>query len=194
MSIEAVPRIIAEGRYCLIDLETTGLSRKEDQAVQIALGQIDNGVTRLRGYYTVKPSVPIKPGAFSKHRISEASLAFSPSFSGIAADLRALIGDRIVIGYGIRTFDVPILARQFAEAGIPDFAPPILDVCAWCKKLLPGMPHDLRSMVVKYLVPPAGHHDAWADCRMTWGVFGGLCREFSDFADSAPSDRIIKED
>lgn len=183
------PKVIQAGRYALIDLETTGLSRKVDQAIQIAVCVVDNAVTRIRAYYTVKPTVEIKPGAEEKHGISMSALAYSPSFADIASELRTLIGDRIVMGHGALTFDVPILARQFKEAGVV-FSPKIIDVVRVSRKVHPGISHALGNLAAYLNLPMLPHHDAWYDCKMTWQIFGEMATRYPEIGDADPETLI----
>lgn len=191
----SLPNIIEGGRYAILDLETTGLSTKKDEPVQIAFALVDFGITKLRGYYTLKPSVPVKYGAMQKHGFSEANLAFSPSFTDIAEELYHLIGDRTVLGYGCKKFDVPILARMFRTT-LAEWAPEVLDVLLWDRHFRPGkgVSHKLVDAVIHWNVPRQAFHDAWHDCRMTWGVLGALATHHPAFGALRPYDAICIQD
>jgi DNA polymerase-3 subunit epsilon len=166
-----LPPLLVNERFVLLDLETTGLSTKKAEPVQIAFAHIDHGQTGLRGYYTVKPACPIDEGAMQKHGYTEEKLAHSPAFEHIAHDLLQIIGDRVVLGWGVKRFDIPILKRMLYETteSSPEFR--VLDVLLWDKKVGPDRKHSLGVAAEHWGIPLDMPHDAWHDCRAAWGIF-----------------------
>jgi DNA polymerase-3 subunit epsilon len=168
----------------LLDIETTGLSINKDQAIQVAFGRVKDGRTMLRGYYTLKPTCPIKPRTIEVHGMTEEMLAYSPTFADIADELKAILDDRaIMLGWGAAKFDVPILRRQFAEAaGVEeaDWQPRTLDLLPWDRLLRPDVKHNLQRAAEAWGVPPGVPHDAWHDCRLTWGVFCHMAYKYPE--------------
>ena len=106
-----IPRVIAEGRYAIVDVETTGLDRVRDEIIQVAYGQVDLGRLGMRGVATCRPYREIQYGAQLKHGLTAETLEGSQSFSDIAGDLYALIGSRTLLVYG--NLDQPMLQHHF---------------------------------------------------------------------------------
>jgi len=190
------PNIVTAGRYAVLDLETTGLSNKTAEPVQLAFGLVDHGRPQLRGYYTLSPGVPVTWGASRVHGHTKKSLKHSPRFRDIAAELFGLLDDRIILGYNAKRFDVPILARMFAETApkYADWAPHVLDVLLWDRKFAPGGKHDLKTVATRLGLPTDGMHDAWYDCRLTWQVFGAHAITYAGFGAAAPLEAVYKID
>lgn len=186
-----IPRVIAEGRFAIIDIESTGLSRYKDEAVQIAFALVDRGKLGLRGYYTLCPHQKIQPGAAAKHGLTYEKLMHSPMFADIANDLRVLIGDRIVVGHNVKQFDVPVLARQFKAAQV-DFDPLMIDTLLVSRALMPNSKHGLQDLVAALEVALEQRHDAWQDCRMTFGVLWQLASRYSEFGACAPDEVAVR--
>lgn len=183
-----MPRVIAEGHFCILDLETTGLSRYKDDAVQIAFALVDKGKFGLRGYYTLCPHAEISPGAAAKHGYTYDKLMHSPMFHDVAVELLEIIGNRTIVGHNVKQFDVPMLARQFNEVSeLIQFNPPIIDLLPWSRKLMPGIKHGLQDLVAALDVQLEQRHDAWQDCRMTFGVLYRLATRFPDFGNLEPA-------
>lgn len=218
-----LPNIITSGRYLMLDLETTGLSTKNDQPVQIAFAHIDYGQTGLRGYYTVKPSCPISEGAAKVHGYTMEKLSMSPTFPYIAHDLHQLLGDRVVLGFNVLRFDIPMLQTMFSnvilegadcDPGTPVtdvypsdayrdhslyWEPKALDVIKWERHLSKKMgiegKHNLAVCVERWGVPPETQHDAWHDCRLTWGVFCQLATRFPhEFGDLSVEQALAQQE
>jgi DNA polymerase III epsilon subunit-like protein len=188
-----IPKVIAGGDYAILDLETTDLSRYAAEAVQVAFGQIDRGRTGLRGYYTLLPHRAISAGAADKHGFTYEKLQGSPHFSDIAVELRTLLGSRILLGFGNKGFDAPILQRQFGEAGIV-YEPPILDILFWSRRLMPGGKHNLLEMTKRLEIPELTWHDAWHDCRMAWQIFGQLATRYPELGELSPDEAVAAQE
>lgn len=165
-----LPKLIAESRFALIDTETTGLSIKTDEVVQIAVCQMDFGRPRLRVYCTVRPSTPVKEGALRKHGLTDEKLAFSPTFVEIIDDVLGFIGDRALLGWGIRKFDLPILNRQLSPRALKA---PYVDALLWNRRYDVGS-HALEEAAARWGANTNGRHDAFADCQIIWRVFAAM--------------------
>jgi DNA polymerase III epsilon subunit family exonuclease len=179
-----IPRIIQEHCYVVLDIETTGLSRKTDEIVQIAMAQVDYGVQRLRTVAHVRPSVPIKPGAAAVHGLTEERLAQCTTFDGIAKDVVDFIGGRTLVGYNVLSFDAPILTRQLQTARSETFAFDALDVYLWEKRYGGVGGHSLGAAAARWDVPNEVRHDALGDLRTCWGVFVKLALAFPELGDA----------
>jgi DNA polymerase III epsilon subunit-like protein len=169
-----LPRIIAENRLAVFDTETTGLSIRTDEIVQMAVCQMDNGRPHLRVFCTICPSTLVKEGAFRKHGLSNEKLAFSPHFADIIDEMLAFIGDRTLLGWGIRKFDLPILNRQLAPRVLDR---PFIDALLWNRRYEDGS-HALDDAAHRHNITCNGRHDAFTDCKITWSVFCSMANRY----------------
>jgi len=129
-----MPVETGDGRLCrlvltrplvFLDLETTGVDPLNDRIVEISLlktfppgaaGEAPpEPIVRTR---RVNPGMPIPPGATAVHGITDADVAAEPPFDKLAKSLRYLLGDCDFAGFGVRRFDLPLLAAEFARAGL----------------------------------------------------------------------------
>jgi DNA polymerase III epsilon subunit-like protein len=101
--------------YVCIDIETTGLSHKTDEIIEVCairfniLGQIDN-VNKINMRCLPKFG-GISEGAQKVHGITMADLVGCPNYleDGIYKKLAEFIGDRTVIGHNVIAFDSKFL-------------------------------------------------------------------------------------
>jgi len=92
-------------------------------------------------------------------------VAGAPPFAAIAPELFATLHGSDLAGFGIATFDLPLLAAEFARAGLPFRAAGrrVVDVLALYRRLHPRTP---GAAVREYLGRAhEGAHSALADAR-----------------------------
>lgn len=182
-----LPRVVRENRFAVLDLETTGVNKLRDEVVQIAIVQVDHGRPRIRASSYVQPKRIISEGAMAAHGITWDILEHAPTLAEVWPEFRALIGDRCLLGYSIKTFDHPLLTRQLAESGV-SFDAPAVDVLAWERKFGGKGRHNLVAAAERWGVPVLPRHEAMADCRMCWNVFVQLASRFDELGSAALED------
>ena len=66
----------------------------------------------------VNPGIPIPPGASAVHGITDADVAGEPPFCALAKSLLELLSDCDFAGFGVRRYDLPLLAAEFKRCGL----------------------------------------------------------------------------
>lgn len=157
--------------YAVLDVETTGLSPRQDRILEIAIVRlaadgrpIDEWNTRL------DPQGPV--GATHIHGITQSDVDGKPLFSSLAPTLAELLGSLPVVAHNA-SFDLAFLRGEFGRAGwdMPwistfctlggsyDYFPGLdrrrLSDCCWAA----GVRHDQA-------------HSALGDARATAALFG----------------------
>lgn len=167
-----------------IDLESTGANTGTDKIVQVSLVRFEpTGAIEAFTTY-VHPGRPIPPKATEIHSITDEMVAAAPGFNDIAQRIAALIGDAALAGYGLAQFDIPLLEREFEEAGIElDLSGrPIVDVKTLYHRLRPRRLEDAyRDYVGREL---EGAHDAGADAHAAFEVLTAMLRQHQDLPQS----------
>ena len=112
----------------VLDTETTGMEPRSARIVEIGAVVVADGAVRLEESFRsfVAAPQPIPTAATAIHGISDADLAGAPRFEAVFPDLVGFIGGRAVIGHTIG-FDLAVMKRECALAGLPLPAWPILD-------------------------------------------------------------------
>ncbi len=100
------------------DLETTGLDVSKDRIVEIAVLRIDPGGKKDSLHMFLNPGIPIDPRATAVHGIRDEDVADAPTFADIARQLALFLEGCDLAGYNCNRFDVPMLAEEFARAGV----------------------------------------------------------------------------
>jgi DNA polymerase-3 subunit epsilon len=159
--------LILDRPLAVLDLETTGVDPASDRIIEVAVLTLLPGGGQELFHRRVNPGVPIPTGATAVHGIADADVANAPPFAAIAAELFATLHGSDLAGFGISTFDLPLLFNEFARAGLPFRVVQrrVIDVLTLYRRC---HPRDLASAVREYL--GRGHedaHSAVADVRAT---------------------------
>jgi len=100
------------------DLETTGLDVNKVRIVEIAVLKIYPGGNKDNLHMYINPEMPIDPRATAVHGIRDEDVQDAFTFAQIAKDLADFIRSCDMAGYNCNRFDVPLLAQEFARAGV----------------------------------------------------------------------------
>lgn len=157
--------LVIDRPLAVVDLESTGVDPVVDRVVEVAvLTLLPRGAPESFNR-RVNPGVPIPPGATAVHSISDADVAGAPPFAAIAPELFAILHGCDLAGFGIASFDLPLLSAEFARVRIPFRVAGrrVIDVLALYRRL---QPRTLASAVREYLRREhEGAHSAAADAR-----------------------------
>ncbi|RMH12665.1 MAG: 3'-5' exonuclease, partial [Gemmatimonadetes bacterium] len=95
------------------DLETTGLSVRDDRIIELAVLRISPGGDVLERVRRFNPGIPIHPEASRVHGITDADVADEAPFAARARSLLQLLEPCDLAGFNIRRFDLPMLVAEF---------------------------------------------------------------------------------
>ncbi len=166
--------------FCSLDLETTGLSIKEDEIVAIGAVKIVNMKVDFSTTFKtfVKPKRGIKKESVLIHGIREEELVNAPTIEEILPILLEYIKGTILIGYFVR-FDIGILSRFSKELlGLP-ILNPFIDIKELYQLNLKRKYLTFKENGEKSLdelakeagIPIEERHDALCDCLVTALLF-----------------------
>jgi DNA polymerase-3 subunit epsilon/CBS domain-containing protein len=162
-------------RAVALDTETTGLDPRAAWIVQVGAVRIEAGaVTNDRFETLINPGQPIPPGATAVHHIADADVADVPSFADAAGRLAGFIAGDVMIGHTLN-FDLRILEREHARAGLAWTAPRALDTRLLARLAEPSLAHDdLDSLCARFAITNQARHRALGDAIATAHLFLAL--------------------
>jgi DNA polymerase-3 subunit alpha (Gram-positive type) len=130
-------QLLAHAEYCVLDLETTGLSAQYDDIIEFGGVIVRDGVLvdseRLQMF--VKPPVSLPPFIVAKTNITNEMLASAPSFEQAADRILAFIGDRVIVAHNAE-FDFNFLNEKLIQIGREPLKNVCLDTLNLSKALL----------------------------------------------------------
>jgi DNA polymerase-3 subunit epsilon len=101
----------------ILDVETTGLDIANDQIIEICLLKVTAFGEETKKF-RLKPDCSMNPEAQAVHGISMEDLKDCPSFDEKAAEIWVFMRGCDLAGFGIKKFDLGILAEEMLRAGI----------------------------------------------------------------------------
>jgi len=155
---------------CIFDVESTGLSPSNDRIVQLGIKIISPvGKVLLNKSKLYNPGIPISEAAYKTHGISNESVKNEIPFKQDASKLKKIFENKIIAGYNILRFDLPLLAAEFERCGISiDFGTDIIDVLKIERKI---NDNTLSSVYKRYTGKELdGSHDASNDLNATFEI------------------------
>ena len=101
-----------------LDLETTGTWVEKDKIVEIGMIRVEPDGKRSDYIKRVNPGMPIPPNVTRIINITDADVKDAPSFKNIAKEALEFIGESDIAGFNVLRFDLPVLEREFYDAGL----------------------------------------------------------------------------
>ena len=164
--------------YVLYDLETTGVSCSLDEVIEISALKVRNGVVVDEFNELVNPGRPIPESASMVNNITDQMVANAPSFGEILPSFVSFIGDDVLVGHNINTFDMKFLYRDCDRFLGKTLTNDYVDTLTIAKVVFPDWKHRRLSDLADYFgISAEGAHRALADCKMNQKVFELLGKE-----------------
>lgn len=102
----------------VLDLETTGLWIEKDKVIEVGMIKCLPDGSRHTYNKRVNPGIPIPAAVTRLTGIDDAAVKNEPNFERLAAELLAFMGEADFAGYNVERFDLPLLEREFFDAGL----------------------------------------------------------------------------
>ena len=161
---------LSEICFVAFDTETTGLSAKTDDVVQLGAVRVLNG-RLVDGEFLdcyVNPGRPIPPASTKIHGVADADVAGAPDFSTIGRTFHDFCRDAVIVAHNA-PFDMGFLHRHEAQMGVK-WDHPVLDTVLLSAVVF-GITeaHSLDALCARLniTIPDNLRHTALGDARAT---------------------------
>ena len=99
-----------------LDVESTGLSIKDDRVIKITVLKQDDKEQENKGSKLINPGCPILNSDI--HGLTDEMLREAPLFKDVAKGFHSFLSHCDLVGYNILGFDLPILMEEFQRVGL----------------------------------------------------------------------------
>ena len=170
----------------VFDLETTGVSYKSDEVVEISAIKVISGEAVDEFTTLVNPGRPIPYRASVVNGITDDMVKDSPFFEEVLFNFLEFVGDAVLVGHNIHTFDMKFLYRDAERFWGETIGNDYIDTLQVARIYLPQLSHyKLVDLAQYYGISTAGAHRALNDCRMNQIVFEQLAKEMANPSEDA---------
>ncbi len=153
--------------YVVFDLETTGINQERDAIIEISAIKVSGSVVQGNYSTLVNPRRYIPAGATAVNGITDEMVADAPDIEVAIAGFIEFIGNDILVGHNIHTFDTNFAYdAAFMSLG-KEMNNDYIDTLYMARKCLPQLSHHKLTDVSKHFrIETKGAHRALNDCIM----------------------------
>lgn len=156
--------------YVIFDIETTGLSDRNDRITEIGAVRIKNGEIIETYNQLINPEVSIPEKIVKLTGITDELVRDEPRIEEILDEFIEFCGDSILVAHN-SSFDMGFIKRNCERLNI-EINNPVLDTLYLTRVLFPELKNHKLNTLCKHLeVPLENHHRAVDDAKATAGIF-----------------------
>ena len=136
--------------YVVFDLETTGISPKTDEVVEISAVKVEHGKVTDEFSTLVNPKRRIPYGASRVNGITDDMVAEAPFFEQVLEEFLEFIEGFVLVGHNIARFDMNFLYRdveKYFERSLPN---DYIDTLQMARRELPNLEHHRLTDLAEY--------------------------------------------
>lgn len=177
-------------KYCVVDIETTGLKPEYAEIIEIGAVMIENGRETARFGKLIKPHKKQDNGLYVSSFISgltginDDMLKDAPYIEEVLPEFEQFLGDVLIMGYNV-SFDVNFIFDNFMKYLNKPLKNDFVDVLRLARKICADMPrHSLSDMTKYYGIEHKNAHRAVSDCVATHECYinlkSDIIKEYGD--------------
>lgn len=148
--------------YCVLDLETTGLSPNYDSIIEIGIIKVKENKIVDKYNSLINPGFLINEYITSITGITNEMLKGKPKIIDLKKEVLNFIGNDVLVGHNI-SFDVSFLQKGFNEELKNEY----IDTLQFCRKLFKELSHHRLTDMSNYLKISRNEHRSMSDCLCT---------------------------
>ena len=148
--------------YCVLDLETTGLSPNYDSIIEIGIIKVKENKIVDKYNSLINPGFLINEYITSITGITNEMLKGKPKIIDLKKEVLNFIGNDVLVGHNI-SFDVSFLQKGFNEELKNEY----INTLQFCRKLFKELSHHRLTDMSNYLEISRNEHRSMSDCLCT---------------------------
>lgn len=169
--------------YVVFDLETTGTNYINDSIIEISAVKAEKG--RITDHFSalVNPQCHIPYYATRVNGITDEMVEDAPVLREVLPEFLDFIGDSVLIGHNIQSFDLKFIYKAAQELLGRDVPNDYIDTLYMARQCLPQLGHHkLTDLAAYFQIDTDGAHRALQDCRMNQQCYEEMAKIQKDMA------------
>lgn len=153
--------------YVVFDLETTGVNPETDDIIEISAVKVCGHEITDEYSTLVNPGRHIPAGATAVNGITDEMVADAPDIGTAIAGFMEFIGESVLVGHNIHTFDTNFAYDAAWSALNRELRNDYIDTLFMARRCLPKLSHYKLTDLSEYFhIETKGAHRALNDCVM----------------------------
>jgi DNA polymerase-3 subunit epsilon len=173
MSNKYVRRILND--YCVLDIETTGLSAYYDEIIEIGILRVRDNKIVDKYTQLIMPTREIDPFITALTGITNEMVTGMPTVSEVKDTVLSFLGDDVIVGHNT-SFDIRFLNNCFHM----ELQNKYMDTMQFSRKLYPELEHHRLIDMVDYLHLSSSEHRSLADCIATKELYDEIKKKIEE--------------
>ncbi len=171
MNNDILNNLVEETPFCIIDVETTGLSAARNNIIEIGMVKVFNSKITQKYHSMINPGKEIPYYITQLTGISNDEVYDAPFFEDVVNDISTFIEDEILVGHNF-SFDLSFLRKEFRYCGRETIANPNLCTLKIARRLYPFLHSKSLGTVLNHLkIKNISSHRALGDAEATARAF-----------------------
>ena len=168
-----------DGEYCVLDLETTGLSFRTEKITEVGIIKIKNGEIIDEFECFVNPEKPIPPEVVNVTNITDDMVKNAETIDKVIPKIIDFIGDSVLVAHNA-DFDLGFLKHNFAECGY-SLDNTYIDTLRLAKVVFPEMKRYKLGLIAEKLdIKVEVAHRALDDVKTLVAVFNVMIEKLKE--------------
>ena len=153
--------------YVSLDIETTGLSPRYDEIIELGAVKYKDGECIDTFTSLVKPENPIDEFISNLTGITNEMLAGAPSLATVLPHFIDFVGSNVIVGHNVN-FDINFLYDACNNLKLPSFSNDYVDTMRLARRMYQDLPnHKLDTLISYFGLDQRGLHRSLSDCELT---------------------------
>ena len=169
------PQIMQD--YCVVDIETTGLSRVKNEIIEISALKVRSGVVVDEFSQLVKPSGRVGRFITGLTGITNDMLSDAPNIKDVLPKFLDFVGEDEILGHNVH-FDIGFIRVNCERYLDRDFSNSYVDTRQIARRVANAPNNRLSTLAKYYNIDATGHHRALCDCEITYKLYKKLIEKF----------------
>jgi DNA polymerase III subunit epsilon len=166
-------------KICFVDIETTGMSLKNDRVIEVGVLRIEDGKLIDTFNSLINPQTYIPPEIEILTGITKIDVESAPTFYQIKNDLKKILEDCVFVAHNVR-FDFSFLKTEFKRFDL-EFNPKHFCTVKLSRSLFPQHHHhNLDSIISRYGFINEKRHRAFDDAKVLWDFYQMVLKNFEE--------------
>ena len=192
---DAKEQKIEETTYCVLDIETTGISRFTEKITEFGIMKVKNGEVIDTFECFVNPEKPIPPRVVEVTNITDDMVKDAETIDKVMPKVIEFVGDSVIVAHNAN-FDVGFIKYNAENLGL-EFNNTYIDTLALAKELFPDFKkYKLGIIAEKLGIKVDVAHRALADVETLVAVFNVMIEQLKEkeIFELRDLDKILSKD